>query len=98
VTTHVVTKVVTETGKPVFYPEQGKRTKIFAHVAGHFDGWGNGKVIKLDNGQAWKQVGDESPSCMTGDKPMAKVKPSMMGSWLMFVDGCNDTVHVERVN
>jgi len=94
----VTTRLVTDTGKPVFYPEQGKRTKILAHVAGHFDGWSNGKVIKLDNGQTWKQVGDEHPSCMTGENPTAKVKPSLMGSWLMFVDGCSDTVHVERVN
>lgn len=94
----VTTRLVTDTGKPVFYPDQGKRTKIFAHVAGHFEGWSTGKVIKLDNGQTWKQVGDDHPSCMSGENPTAKVKPSLMGSWLMFVNGCNDTVHVERVN
>ncbi len=94
----VTTRIVTETGKPVFYPDQGKRSKIIAHVAGHFSGWSEGKVIKLDNGQTWKHVGDEQPSCMSGENPTAKIKPSLMGSWLMFVDGCNDTVHVERVN
>jgi hypothetical protein len=94
----VTTRVVTPTGKPVFYPDQGSRSKIFAHVVGHFDGWAAGKTIKLDNGQTWKHVGDEAPPCMSGENPSVKIKPSLMGNWLMFVNGCNDTVHVERVN
>jgi hypothetical protein len=94
----VTTRVVTPTGKPVFYLDQGSRSKIFAHVVGHFDGWTAGKAIKLDNGQTWKHVGDEAPPCMSGENPSVKIKPSLMGNWLMFVNGCNDTVHVERVN
>jgi hypothetical protein len=35
---------------------------------------------------------------MSADNPSVKIKPALMGSWLMFVNGCNDTVHVERVN
>ena len=94
----VTTRVVTPTGKPVFYPDQGKRTKIFAHVVGHFEGWTGGTTIKLDNGQTWKQIGNEAPPCMRADNPSVKIKPSLMGNWLMFVNGCNDTVHVERIN
>ncbi|MBB5358961.1 hypothetical protein HDE76_002177 [Rhodanobacter sp. ANJX3] len=93
----VTTRVVTESGKPVFYPEQGKRGKIYAHLVGHFGGWSVGRELTLDNGQVWKQVGSDSPSCLTSDNPSVKIKPSLMGTWLMFVNGCNDDAHVERV-
>jgi hypothetical protein len=93
----VTTRLVTETGAPVFYPKQGKRGKIYAHLVGQFGGWAVGRELKLDNGQVWKQVGDDHPSCMTSDNPSVKIKPALMGSWLMFVSGCNDDAHVERV-
>ena len=97
VTTRVVTQVVTQTGKPLFYPDQDKRSKIFAHLSGHFDGWSEGKELKLDNGQVWKQVGDDHPNCLSSNNPAVKVKPSLMGNWLMFVSGCSDDAHVERI-
>ena len=94
----VVTKVVSASGKPVFYPDKQKRSKINAHIKGHFDGWSGGSQFTLDNGQVWKQIGDDRPACMTSDHPAATVKPSLMGNWLMYVHGCNDSVHVERLH
>lgn len=93
----VKTKIVDSSGKPVFYAEKTKRQKIYTRIKGHFDGWNGSNEYTLDNGQVWKQLGDETPSCMTSDNPVAKVKPSMMSNWLMYVSGCNDSVHVERV-
>jgi hypothetical protein len=93
----VTTRVVTASGKPVFYPEKQKRNKINAHIVGHFDGWHGNSQFTLDNGQAWKQVGADEPSCMSADNPVARIKPAMMGTWLMYVSGCNDSVHVQRV-
>ncbi len=93
----VTTKVVDTTGAPVFYTDKSKRSKINAHLIGHFDGWSGHSQFTLDNGQVWKQMGSEVPACMTSDNPAVKVKPSIMGSWLMYVEGCNDSVHVQRV-
>jgi hypothetical protein len=92
-----VTKMVDASGKPVFYTETQKRSKINAHIAGHFDGWHGHSQFMLDNGQTWEQVGTDTPSCMSSDNPAVKVKPSMLGNWLMYVDGCNDSAHVKRV-
>ncbi|MDE3073310.1 MAG: hypothetical protein KGJ63_11335 [Pseudomonadota bacterium] len=92
----VVTRVVDASGKPVFYAGQ-KRRKIETHLVGHFGGWQGHNVMTLDNGQVWEQVGSETPPCMTSDHPAVKVKPSIMGNWLMYVHGCNDDVHVRRV-
>ena len=91
------THVVDASGKPVFYPGQKKRQTIEAHLVGHFDGWHGYNEMTLDNGQVWKQVGSDAPSCMTADNPKVQVKPSFMGNWLMYVSGCNDTAHVQRI-
>jgi hypothetical protein len=92
----VTTKVVDASGKPVFYAGKAKRSKINAHIVGHFDGWHGNDQFTLDNGQVWKQVSSDAPSCMSANNPAVKVKPSLMNSWLMYVDGCNGDVHVER--
>jgi hypothetical protein len=93
----VTTKIVSSSGKPVFYADSTKREKINAHIVGHFGGWQGSSQFTLDNGQVWKQVGSDKPECMTSDHPVAKVKPTLFGGWLMFVEGCNDNSHVERV-
>lgn len=92
----VTTRVVNASGEPVFYTSKQKRSKFSAHIVGHFDGWNGHNEFTLDNGQVWKQLGSEIPSCMTSTNPVVKVKPSMMGGWLMYVHGCNDSVHVTR--
>jgi hypothetical protein len=94
----VTTKMVDSGGKPVFYADKSKREKIYAHIKGHFDGWSGNSEYTLDNGQMWKQIGSDMAQCMSSDNPSAKVKPSAMGNWLMFVSGCNDTVHVKRIH
>lgn len=94
----VTTKMVDSSGKPVFYGDKSKREKIHAHINGHFGGWSGSNEYTLDNGQIWKQVGSDVVQCMTSDNPLAKVKPSALGNWLMFVSGCNDTVHVKRIH
>ena len=91
------TKMVSPSGKPVFYANDDKREKINARIKGHFQGWSGHDEYVLDNGQAWKQVGSDEVSCMTSDSPKTKVKPSLMCNWLMYVSGCNGSVHVERV-
>ncbi|OZB59774.1 MAG: hypothetical protein B7X33_05090 [Lysobacterales bacterium 13-68-4] len=91
------TKVVDASGQPVFYTDKQKRTAIEAHLVGRFDGWNGRNLMTLDNGQQWKQVGSDQPACGSADAPAVKVKPSLFGGWLMYVDGCNGSVHVERV-
>lgn len=93
----VKTRMVSSSGKPVFYPEGQKRSTVEAHLTGEFTGWHGQNLITLDNGQQWKQVGDDSVTCSSGSRPAAKVKPSLLGNWLMYVEGCNGQVHVKRV-
>jgi hypothetical protein len=96
VKTVVKKETVDSSGKPVFV-DPTKRTRFSAHLVGHFDGWSEGAQLTLDNGQVWKEVGSDAPSCMSADNPVVKLKPSLLGTWLMYVDGCNGDAHVERV-
>lgn len=94
----VITKVVDSSGKPVFYPESGKRTVITAHLKGSFDGFGENMQYPLDNGQLWKQAGSGSYTCPHADNPTVTIKPMMMGNWLMYVEGCPNSISVKRVH
>ena len=90
-------RVVDASGKPGFYAGKQKRSAVEAHLVGNFSGWSGHDVVTLDNGQQWKQIGADEPACGSAEAPAVKVKPSLFGGWLMYVDGCNDSVHVERV-
>ncbi len=91
------TKYVTASGAPVFYPDSVERTAVEAHLVGTFTGWRGHSVFKLDNGQEWKQA--ESGTFTTGamQQPKVKVKPMLLGSWLMYVEGCGCNVRVDRI-
>jgi hypothetical protein len=93
----VVTKVVDSSGKPVFYPESGKRTAVTARLKGSFNGFGENMQFTLDNGQVWKQAGSGSYVCPHAENPNVTIKPMMMGNWLMYVEGCGESISVKRV-
>jgi hypothetical protein len=88
--------MVSPSGSPVFYPESEPRDKFDTHLVGHFSGWGGHSVFTLDNGQKWKQAESGSRQCAKSENPEVRIKPTLMGSWLMYVKGCSDSVRVER--
>ncbi len=91
------TKYVSAGGKPVFYPDSSERSTIEAHINGTFTGWRGKAVFRLDNGQEWRQAESGTFSAGEMDSPAVKIKPMMLGSWLMVVEGCSCSVRVERV-
>lgn len=95
--THPVTRMVSASGKPVFYADNGPRDSFDAHIVGSFSGWSGTTMFTLDNGQVWKQAESGESSCPTIKNPSVKIKPMILGSWLMYVQGCSDSVRVERV-
>ncbi|HET6806047.1 MAG TPA: hypothetical protein VFH59_11465 [Frateuria sp.] len=91
------TRVVDASGKPVFYTDAHKRKLIESHLSGEFQGWNGHNVVTLDNGQQWKQIGSDAVQCNSSNHAAVKVRPSMIGGWLLYVEGCNGSVHAERV-
>jgi hypothetical protein len=94
---HEKVKAVTASGQPVFYPDNQPRDKFTTHLVGHFRGWTGHSEFTLDNGQVWKQAESGAYSCPDIDNPEITIKPMVLGSWLMYVQGCNQSVRVERV-
>lgn len=92
-----VTKMVDESGKPVFYPTSEKAGPIAAHVQGHFIGFNGNGQFTLDNGQVWQQADGTKIACLSADNPKVTIRRSLMGNWMMAVDGCNDNATVRRV-
>jgi len=95
--THEQTKMVSASGAPVFYPDNQPRDKFSTHLVGHFNGWAGQTTFTLDNGQVWKQAESGAYSCPDVDNPEVTIKPMILGSWLMYVQGCNQSVRVDRV-
>ncbi|MBO9664721.1 hypothetical protein [Dokdonella sp.] len=91
------TKYVTASGAPVFYPDMNNRDVIETRIAGLFTGWRGKTVFKFDNGQEWQQTESGAFSAGEFNNPAVKIKPMILGSWLMVVDGCNCSVRVQRI-
>lgn len=93
----VTTKEVDSSGKPVFYSHDKKRSKITTTIVAHFDGWSKGHEFKLANGQLWTSIDSEPHTCNSAENPEVQVKPSLLGTWMMYVPSCYANVHVRRL-
>ena len=91
------TKYVTASGAPVFYPDSGEREAIETRLVGTFDGWKGHTVFTLDNGQQWQQAESGSFSYNAIKDAKVKIKPMLLGSWLMYVESCGCSVRVNRI-
>ena len=92
----VTTKVVTQSGQPAFYPKPSEREVVESRIAGTFSGWLGHSVFRLENGQEWTQAESGTFSNGKYDHPKVKVKPMLMGNWLMYVEPCGCSLRVER--
>ncbi len=73
------------------------RKKLESNIVGSFSGWSGNTRIKLANGQVWRQTGSESWMCQSVQNPKVTIKPMILGSWLIYVQGCGQSVRVQPV-
>ncbi|MEP7097060.1 MAG: hypothetical protein ABI748_05300 [Dokdonella sp.] len=90
-------KYVGTNGKQAFYPDSTARAAVEDRIAGTFSGWRGDTVFKLDNGQEWKQAESGRFSTTVMTHPKVRIKPMLLGSWLMYVDGCGCDLRVDRI-
>lgn len=83
-------------GTPAFDTDVGERSVIDSSIAGTFSGWRGHTTFTLDNGQQWTQSESGSFDAGKFESPKVRIKPMMMGSWLMVVEGCGCSVRVRR--
>ncbi|MBL0162905.1 MAG: hypothetical protein IPP82_04410 [Xanthomonadales bacterium] len=100
----VQSKGVSEIGAPIrhrdgtstFYADDQDREVVESAIAGEFNGWHGKTRVTLENGQVWEQV-ESGSSGFRLQSPKVKIKPMSMGSWLMYVNGCNCDIRVKRI-
>ena len=80
-----------------FYPDPDARTAVVAHIAGDFTGWRGKTVFRLDNGQEWQQTESGYRDVGMFHNPAVTIKPMILGSWLMVVEGCGCNLRVQRI-
>lgn len=84
-------------GKPDFYPDQFKRETVETRIAGPFTGWLGKTRWTMENGQVWEQAESGRRQDWSLQQPTVHIKPMIMGSWLMSVEGCGCSLRVQRV-
>ncbi|WP_257387886.1 hypothetical protein [Tahibacter caeni] len=80
-----------------FYPDDNDRQAFEAHIEGRVDGWLGKTTFKLDNGQVWQQAESGMRTDLGLNSPAVRIKPMLLGSWLMYVDGCGCSLRVRRI-
>jgi hypothetical protein len=92
----VTTKLVTPSGTPAFYTNKEEKLPVESSIAGKFRGWYGKSTFTLENGQEWTQAESGQISVGPYDHPKVRIKPMMVGAWLMYVEPCGCSVRVER--
>ncbi|MBN8727290.1 MAG: hypothetical protein J0H15_06230 [Xanthomonadales bacterium] len=83
--------------REAFYPDPDARTTVNAHIAGDFTGWRGKTIFRLDNGQEWQQTESGYRNVGVFHNPSVTIKPMILGSWLMVVEGCGCSLRVQRI-
>ncbi|MEO5812240.1 MAG: hypothetical protein ABIU96_03585 [Rhodanobacter sp.] len=91
------TKLVTSSGEPVFYTSKSKRERIDTHIVGAFAGWSKNQDFTMGNSQVWRVIDPSPHTCKKTTDPEVQIKPSLLGTWMMYVPSCYENAHVKRV-
>lgn len=79
-------------------PIDQPRVTVESTLPGRFSGWDSHTQFSLANGQTWQVSESSSWGCQTTQDPKVTIKPMLLGSWLMYIQGCSNSVRVERVH
>lgn len=78
-------------------PADQSRGTVASTLVGNFSGWDSHTRLPLANGQIWQVSESSSWSCQSLKDPRVTIKPMLLGSWLAYIQGCSNSVRVERV-
>lgn len=72
---------------------------ISSRLVGRFTGWTGGTIFQLENGQRWVQVeGDSYRAHPPKENPAVEVRPAMMGTYFLKVDGYGTRCRVKLLD
>ncbi len=67
---------------------------IRARLVGDFNGWQDGTVFTLDNGQRWRVMDDEPYRTAKVHAPEVVIERGVFGGWVLSLAGSKDIVRV----
>ncbi len=75
-----------------------KQQALESRIAGEFDGWSGRTNFKLENGQVWTQVNNESYVYTPALKsPKVKIFPATFGTFWLEIEGVNQRCRIRPV-
>jgi len=72
-------------------------TPVTSALKGEFRGWQAGTVFELENGQHWRVVDGEFYTSTRLVNPKVTVRPGVLGSWYIRIEGVSVGAKVRRV-
>lgn len=73
------------------------REPFQTRVVGEFSGWTGDTEFELENGMVWRQTENTTFYVPPVDSPTVTIRPGLMSSWVLSVEGYNSTTRVERI-
>ncbi|EGJ10710.1 hypothetical protein RBXJA2T_10309 [Rubrivivax benzoatilyticus JA2 = ATCC BAA-35] len=71
-------------------------SSVKVRIVSEFDGWRPGATFKLDNGQVWEFIGNDSGT-VTLTNNEAVIERGMLGSFFLRMEGVRSTPKVRRI-
>ena len=75
----------------------GSQDPIRSTLVGEFRGFAQGRSYTLANGQVWEQIEPARLEGVRRTDPAITIKPGMLNSWFLRIDGYNTAAKVRRV-
>lgn len=75
----------------------GTTEPIESNIEGEFRGFAKGRIYKLTNGQVWEQVESASLAGVRRENPKVSIRPGILGTWFMKIEGYNTAAKVRRI-
>ena len=83
--------------KRIGFGDSDAREDISSNIIGDFKGFGNGTIIKLENGQIWQVTDGELTGIKALSNPKVSIRPGLIGGWRLQVEGYNSVAKVKRI-
>lgn len=88
------TVVVAESKRDV---QKQAEEPVSSTIRGEVRGWEKGTVFELENGQRWQVVDGEYYSTSRLTNPKATVRPGLLSSWYLRIEGISVGAKVKRI-
>lgn len=78
-------------------PDGGDERPIESRLVGTYEGWDGETVFELENGMVWEQAENGTHYSPPIESPKVEIRPALLGTWQLIVEGQNRRLKVRRI-